>query len=160
FYLSLPVGGNVISTPMVITASPQPEPVRLVAVLAHEPETVRVFQRYLDGMEVVHVGNAVDLRNLLDERPVHALVVTNAEASRDWQIARMQDQRLGGLPTFTCSLSSHRLFAEELGVAEYLTKPVSRERLVAALCTAGKTAQDILVVDDDPEMVRLLGEMA
>ena len=76
---------------------------------------------------------------------------------------RISDPRLRDLPVFRCSLSTSWTLARELSVEDYLVKPVSRERLVAALRRAGKgagrRAREILIVEDEPEMASLLAEM-
>lgn len=41
------------------------------------------------------------------------------------------------------------------GVYRYLVKPVSREKLIETILTLGSGAKQLLVVDDDPTMVRL-----
>jgi CheY-like chemotaxis protein len=46
-----------------------------------------------------------------------------------------------------------------IGVTDYLVKPISAERLFETLNRVGKRARTVLVVDDDPEMVRLLARM-
>jgi len=46
-----------------------------------------------------------------------------------------------------------------LGVTDYLIKPISRERLVEALGRWDGTVNRLLIIDDDPGMVRLLTRM-
>jgi CheY-like chemotaxis protein len=45
-------------------------------------------------------------------------------------------------------------------VVSYLVKPVSREQFLAALEGLGEKVRSLLIVDDDPEVVRLLSRMA
>ena len=47
----------------------------------------------------------------------------------------------------------------ELGVVQYLTKPVLRQRLLSCLETVGAKGGTILVVDDQPEAVQMLTRM-
>ena len=49
--------------------------------------------------------------------------------------------------------------AESLGVAEYLIKPISREDLLAVLDRLGMVGKTILVVDDEPDVLRLFRRM-
>lgn len=158
FYFSLPLSENVLTTPLDRVPATRSSGERTVVVLDREPDTARVFQRYLDGYHVAHAANVRQLRKLAALRPVHALVVTDA-AVADWREVQNGDPRLRNLPVYTCSLSTARLLATELGVAEYLTKPVSLEHLATALRRHGRGARDILIVEDDPEMARLLTEM-
>jgi CheY-like chemotaxis protein len=48
---------------------------------------------------------------------------------------------------------------QALGVLDYLIKPVMREALVDLLDRLGDSVHRILVVDDDPQMVRILLRM-
>jgi CheY-like chemotaxis protein len=49
--------------------------------------------------------------------------------------------------------------AHQLGVAGYLVKPVSKDVLLNALAELKPGAQDVLLVDDQPEALQLLGRM-
>src|SRR6185437_8160736 len=66
---------------------------------------------------------------------------------------------LGNVPVVTCSLSGRAATARDLGVAGYLVKPVTRNRLREALQRLGGQPRNVLVIDDDPEMVRLLSRL-
>jgi CheY-like chemotaxis protein len=46
-----------------------------------------------------------------------------------------------------------------MGVRELLNKPVSREELLAAIDRLGSVVQRVLIVDDDPDMVRMFQRM-
>ncbi|MBI2940978.1 MAG: response regulator [Chloroflexi bacterium] len=64
------------------------------------------------------------------------------------------------VPMLVCEMHTLRSTARHLGVLDYLVKPVTREQLGAALSRLGKGARCLLVVEDDPEMARLLVAMA
>ena len=49
--------------------------------------------------------------------------------------------------------------AIRLGAYDYLVKPISADRLLETLNHVAKKAHTVLIVDDDPEMVRLLARM-
>jgi CheY-like chemotaxis protein len=63
------------------------------------------------------------------------------------------------VPVVSCALSTRKVTAHELGVADCLTKPVGREQIRLALRHLGAGIRTILIVDDDIEMVRLLGRL-
>ena len=156
FHLALPLCEHVVSAPMALPPSPRPSQARTIAVLDRAPEAAKVFQRYLDGYQVVWAEDLGTLRRLAVARPLHALIVAGSGKSGEQCELPAADPCLRNLPVLTCSLRTSRSIAEELGVAEYLVKPVSRERLTAALRRWGKGARDALVVEDDPEMGQLL----
>jgi CheY-like chemotaxis protein len=63
------------------------------------------------------------------------------------------------VPLITCPLPSvHRLSAL-LGATDYLPKPVTREELEDALSRLPQPPQTVLIVDDNPHVVRLLARM-
>ena len=158
FYLALPLCGNVATEPLVRTPAPRPTTERTVVVLAREPEAARVFQRYLDGYTVLWAGSERDLRRLAASRPVQAVVITEPAAQRE-PPAWAGDPRLREIPVFHCPLSTPQHLARELGVQAYLVKPVNPERLTTVLRRLGRRRREILIVEDDPEMARLLTEI-
>jgi CheY-like chemotaxis protein len=63
------------------------------------------------------------------------------------------------MPVICCPLPSNRQTAIALGAEDILVKPVSREKLLAAIDALGRPVRRLLVADDDPDMVRLLQRM-
>jgi CheY-like chemotaxis protein len=49
--------------------------------------------------------------------------------------------------------------AQALGVVRYLVKPVTRHTLLSALKDLGEQVQQVLIVDDEPEVVQLFSRM-
>lgn len=156
FYVALPLCDNVVSSPFSLASAPRPVAERTIAVLDSEPEAARVFRRYLDGYQVVQASGNAELRRLVAERPLQAIVRTRAgDPAPPTDRAPLRD-----LPVFTCPINTPRALAERLGVAAYLVKPVSGERLIAAVNRWGKRGskgpRDVLVVDDDAGLRRLV----
>ncbi len=128
------------------------------------PRAVRVFQRYLDGYRVVDLSraNPAELRQC----PPHAIVRAEPEPNGPARLPRLRPERsvpaavdLLVLPTISCPLVELRPLVDEPPVVDYLVKPVSRDRLAAAIQRLGRPAQRVLVVDDDPDMARLIAQM-
>jgi CheY-like chemotaxis protein len=63
------------------------------------------------------------------------------------------------VPAVICSVPEPGQTAGALGVADYLLKPVTQERLLAALDALGREVRTVLLVDDDPDAVLLFGRM-
>jgi CheY-like chemotaxis protein len=59
----------------------------------------------------------------------------------------------------SCVLHTLRSTAGELGAVDYLVKPVTQAQLRSALGRLVRLPKSALVVDDDPEMSRLLSRM-
>lgn len=66
---------------------------------------------------------------------------------------------LPGIPTISVPLQRSWAGAAELGVSDYLVKPVSSEQISSALRRRRGRVKDVLIVDDDPDMLRLLERM-
>jgi CheY-like chemotaxis protein len=83
---------------------------------------------------------------VLGEMPTHV-----AGLLRDWP----------QLPIVTCHLPSRADMARRLGVDGFFSKPIVRERLAEAIDNLSRKApiDSILIIDDDPRMVRLLQRM-
>ncbi|MBI2942156.1 MAG: response regulator [Chloroflexi bacterium] len=164
FYFSLPLSANVVAVPARddwqtwVHAPTRGTATPTVAVLDDDPEVVSVFQRYLDGYQVVSASTMHQADRSIDSRPVRALIAT-AEAGGETVRVPIAAHGLANLPTVVCPLRSSRSISRDLGVVQYLTKPITREQLRAVIHRLGKGIRDVLVVDDDPEMVRLLARM-
>ena len=79
-----------------------------------------------------------------------------------WQVLReMQTQpNLQSIPVIIVSVTEERQLAFGLGAVDHLVKPIDKETLLASLQSLKLPSRDgaprILVVDDDPQTVRLL----
>jgi CheY-like chemotaxis protein len=108
-----------------------------VVVLDESGETAKVFQRYLDGYVTLQAATVEEAARIVDERPVQAIVLGSSDVSLVWENRQPADERIQRLPTIICPLQTNRVTARNLGVAAYLTKPVTRERLASALLALG-----------------------
>lgn len=132
---------------------------RRVLVVSDSRETPKVFQRYLDGYQVLHAGSARDLNDYLKLGPIHALVIASSAAANFSRERSSLPAELLSLPVITCPLRTTRDLAKELGVTDYLVKPVTRDQLGSAFHRLPRLPRLALIVDDDPEMARLLTRM-
>ncbi len=133
-----------------------------VAVLGDDPWLLRLLQRYLEGYRLVVVPEgAVDTARDWKREGVLAIVTSAPTGSLGWARLEQTTATAEGIPILFCTLRGGRETIERLGVADYLDKPISRERLAQTLarCCPGDVARTILVVDDDPNTVRLLARM-
>jgi CheY-like chemotaxis protein len=62
-------------------------------------------------------------------------------------------------PIISCPMPSGRRMMQKFGVTDYLVKPVSAVALGQAIEQMRLTVRSILIVDDDPEIVRLFDRM-
>jgi CheY-like chemotaxis protein len=105
------------------------------------------------GYQVAAVANPVQLRQLVQTTSIHAVIATGT-GSWPRDCTELRD-----VPVLTCPLHTIHEAAANLGVVDYLRKPVSRAQLRSSLGQIGLPIRDVLVVDDVSDMTRLLARM-
>lgn len=164
FSFSLPITDNVAALAAepnwgVIEGPRGQERHRTVLVLDHEVESVRIIRRYLDDLRVVAATTPAEAARHARNCAVGAVVVANPAIAEGDALMRAAVEHLPRTPLLRCTLRTVGRAGRELGAAAFLTKPVSREQLRATLKRLGLRPRRPLIVDDDPDMVRLLGRM-
>ncbi len=138
---------------------PSKEGQRTLVVIDPEPGTARLFARYLDGYRVLHAADEDKARQLAAHEPVHALVVISSSGEAGWIRLRQAREGLPNIPVVVCTLRGGTRGDRLPGVITYLVKPVTRDQFLTALSHLGRNVRSLLIVDDDPEVVRLLVRM-
>jgi len=130
-----------------------------VIVISDNERAAHLFQRYLDDYRVLVAADEREVQQLASTEPVHAaiFVARSQQEAGDRLVKGVAG--LADVPLFCCSLAGGETAGDELGVASYLVKPVLRERFLAALDRVGPHVRDLLVIDDEPEVIRLLTRM-
>src|SRR5579883_2930235 len=165
-FFTLPLIENVASAPLRpewetwvrLPADDQPHP-RTVVLISPDPQVERLFARYLDAYRVRPAADEAAALHLCAEGPAHGIILTAHPSADLTERLRRLRAVPRNLPLITCSLPSSGSISERLGVADYLVKPIAPERLRESLARVARRARVVLVVDDDPEMVRLLVRM-
>jgi len=115
-----------------------PVPLHTVLVVDDNPDVVSLFRRYLRGepYRVVQAtsGEAAGLL-AASLRPDVILLDVMLPAQDGWEVLqRLRDDPVTRfIPVVVCSVLPERDLALSLGVAEFLTKPVTRSTLLATL---------------------------
>ncbi|MDA8217232.1 MAG: ATP-binding protein, partial [Dehalococcoidales bacterium] len=119
-----------------------------VLVLLHsDPALARVLQRHLDGFRV-------ESADTLAEAVARALVEKALAIVAD--IDDYEEGETGSVPVVLCPLPDPVRLRARLGVADYLTKPISRAALLQAIDALGKPIERIVIADDDQRFVRFV----
>ncbi len=140
------------------SAAPVIRPRPRLLVVERDGALQRLLSRYLDGVEVLAAGTLQESLDELARMPALALMCNTpsvAQTLQEVSAAALPE----GVPAILCSLPGISQAAAALGVREYLVKPVSRERLVAAFERLGLSQGTVLIVDDEPEARRLFWRM-
>jgi CheY-like chemotaxis protein len=139
--------------------APTPTVVPRFVLLERGDTLQRLFSRYVDACETTSVRTFEAALHELSRSPAQALIV-NTPSFRDPPISNAQLADLPyHTPTVTCWVPGEDETARELGVMKYLIKPISRDRLLAALDDLGPGVRTVLLVDDEPEVLRLFARM-
>lgn len=118
----------------------------------------RLLFRYLTNAEIIVVSNLEKALQELSDNPSTALVVNDISA--DDMLQRLESSILpAGTPVMICSIPNPAESTSTLGAFDYLVKPISHTALLAALDRLDKPVNSVLIVDDQPDMVRLYRRM-
>jgi CheY-like chemotaxis protein/anti-sigma regulatory factor (Ser/Thr protein kinase) len=163
FTIRLPVE---VAEPTEEPAPPVERPaqdVGTVLVIDDEAAVRDLMQRFLtkEGFRVVTAaGGEEGLRQARAVRPDAITLDVMMPGMDGWAVlsALKADPGIADIPVVMLTIVDDRNLGYALGAAEYLTKPIDRERLVTVL---GKYRRDlpVLVVEDDVETRQLLRRM-
>lgn len=123
---------------------------RIVVVIHEDLRIANLLRRYIDGFRVLGVADLDEGIQLANEMKAIAIVTNCAPTVANFP---------PDVVVFSLPLPSTRAAATNLGVQDILVKPVSRQELHAAINRVGNAPKRVLVVDDDPEVVRLFRRM-
>lgn len=119
----------------------------------------RLLARYLDNVDLVPASSADEALEAIEAFPAQGVLV-NAAAVSDG-LGRIENEIAlpFGLLVIFCSLPGPGDAADSLGTNDYLIKPISRDDLLAALDRLENEVKTILIVDDEPDVLRLFRRM-
>ena len=140
--------------------APEVEP-RLVFV-EQEDVLQRLFSRYLSDFETTRVADLEGAVAELERTPAQALIVNAPPVPGDG----IEPQLLSlpyETPVIRLWLPGDARVTRDLGLRAYLLKPVTRDRLLAALdeveAAEARPVETVLLVDDEPDALRLFARM-
>lgn len=168
FGFALPVGREDDSVPQGSPdeagrhwGAPATTPAPTIVVLDRDPAILRLFQRYLEGYRVVGASSEEEAVARVREAGAHAIVtdLPRPDGAAEWQGGWLRRSQEAGVRVVAVPMPSGQRGARVLGLTDYLVKPITREKLLESLQVVAPLARTVLVVDDDPKMVRLLCRM-
>jgi CheY-like chemotaxis protein len=115
--------------------------------------------RYPNEAEFVGTRDLAQVVQELHECPAHAVILNMAHADDPWSLIETIKHDAPGIPIVGCSVPRPLQRALEAGALGHLTKPVTRANLEAAIQAVGQPVRRILVVDDDPQVLKLFSRM-
>ena len=128
----------------------------LILCLSADLSKAKQIGMLLFDYEVMTVSNMVELRQMIEKYYPSAIIVDDAYVN-DNQISLLIEKLPYQIPVirFLYSEVLEQSLVLPGGVYRYLVKPVSRDILIQTIQSIGANTNDLLVIDDDPSMVRL-----
>ncbi|NLG48646.1 MAG: response regulator [Chloroflexi bacterium] len=134
---------------------------KTMVVMDQEPAVIQVFRRYIQTRRVEGATDPAQAMRLVNELHPDLLVWGNPTDDHDLRAVQADYPELAKarLTVLSCAVPSDHAKALALGLIDYLVKPITQERLAETLRRMPAHAEQILVIEDDPNMMRLLERM-
>lgn len=115
--------------------------------------------RCAEGIELVNTHTLSQTVRELQRCPAHAVIVNSADLNALWMAMDEVKREAAHTPIIGCSVPRRVEDVASDGAWGRLTKPVLRADLEGIIRSAGKPVRRVLVVDDDADFRRLIGDM-
>lgn len=160
FYFALPLphagqeGAQSVSTGRQRQAALQNA---TLLVVHDEPNVVRLLARYLGDYRIIGIPAPTDLAALAADAHPHAIITTDAWRE---QVQAQLAPTGYDVPIISAVVPHAATLHQLRGIVGYLVKPISPEMLWSVMKHyEASDVTDVLVVDDDPDAVRLMRDM-
>lgn len=156
FWFTLPIRFNTtMPTPSQKFMIAQPalwsgRPQKTLVVAQDDPPAVSLLRRHLGDYQLILEADLNKAITLAEKVKATALLVNEMTPIISMTTA---------VPVIRCHLPTRQEVAASLRAYDVLAKPVSQQDLVIALDRIDIPLQKVLIVDDDPEVVRLFRRM-
>ncbi len=143
-----------------------PRPQKIILAIDDDPQVISLYERYLQpqGYEVVALSEPANaLERVKQLKPFAVTLDIMMPGIDGWQVldSLKGDPETRHIPVILCSIIEDLEKGFSLGAADYLVKPILEDDLVNALdrLNADGSIRDVLVIDDDPNDLRLIGKI-
>jgi signal transduction histidine kinase/CheY-like chemotaxis protein len=130
----------------------------LALVLHDDVRALTLLRRQIDSCDFVLAENVGAVQQLL-RQSIPDLAIVESSRIAEWKRLAAESEVVDALPLLVTPLPSVHQYGLSLGASDYLPKPVTREDVAYVLARLGCRPHAVLVVDDDPHIVRLIGRM-
>jgi len=139
---------------------------KVVLAIDDDLQVISLYERFLNpqGYHVVPLTDPSKARERILELKPYAITLDIMMPNKDgWTVLTdlKSDPDTRDYPVVICSIVEQEDRGFSLGAADYLVKPILQEDLVHVLKRLNKngTIRDVLVIDDDPNDLRLIEKM-
>jgi PAS domain S-box-containing protein len=158
FYFSIPVAQS--------NHQDEQESGRVILAIDDDPQIISLYERYLEpkGFQVIGLSDPAKAKERVKQLKPFAITLDIMMPGYDgWQVLTdlKSTPETRDVPVVVCSIVEDEEKGFSLGAADYLVKPVLEEDLLSALdrLNGDGSIREVLVIDDDPNDLRLLGKM-
>ena len=138
------------------TLPPLPPAKERILVLEEPPTLSRQLEPLLEQAEVIPVADLDALTAASGSAPPALVLINRADVMADQRFGRRLATLPQRTPVVSCYLPGKEEACQQLKVMDYLIKPVTREALLAVTGQVTPPGSTILLVEDEPELARLL----
>jgi signal transduction histidine kinase/CheY-like chemotaxis protein len=159
FYFTVPLPGSQPSLAGIVKTheAQHPKGEDSCLIVHDDAGVVRLLARHIEGYHVVGLPDEDQVVTLTEELHPRAIITTPERAER---IRERLAQSPFDVSLITCSLPRMAERSQLQGVVSYLVKPITPEALAATMRQVERDGETtVLLVDDDPDAVRLLERM-
>jgi CheY-like chemotaxis protein len=139
---------------------------KVVLAIDDDPQVIGLYERYLEpqGYHVVPLTDPSRAGERIKQlRPFAVTLDIMMPGIDGWQVMEQvkSDPDISNTPVIICSIIEDHEKGFSLGAADYLVKPILEDDLVNALdrLNADGSIREVLVVDDDPNDLRLISKI-
>lgn len=165
---SAPGKGSVFYFSLPLVAKPKvgQENERIILAIDDDPHIISLYERYLQpkGYTVIGLSDPAKAAERVKQLKPFAITLDIMMPGYDgWQVLTdlKSSPETRDIPVVVCSIVEEEEKGFSLGAADYLVKPVLEEDLLTSLdrLNGDGSIREVLVIDDDPNDLRLLGKM-
>jgi len=138
----------------------------VILAVDDDPQVISLYERYLQpqGYQVISITDPTKARERAKQLNPYAITLDIMMPGYDgWSVLAdlKSDPDTREIPVVICSIIEDQERGFSLGAADYLLKPILEEDLLGALdrLNADGSIREVLIIDDDPNSLRLMGKM-
>jgi CheY-like chemotaxis protein len=139
---------------------------KVILAIDDDPQVIGLYERYLrpQGYQIVPLSDPSHAVERVKQIKPFAVTLDIMMPGIDgWQVLDnlKGDPDTRNIPVIVCSIIEDLEKGFNLGATDYLVKPILEDDLVNALdrLNADGSVRDVLVIDDDPDDLRLIGKI-
>ncbi|HEX2697430.1 MAG TPA: response regulator, partial [Anaerolineales bacterium] len=136
---------------------------KIILAVDDDPQVIDLYERYLQpqGYKVIALTDPSRAKESARELHPFAITLDIMMPGYDgWSVLSdlKADSQTRNIPVIICSIIEEQERGFSLGAADYLLKPILEEDLLGSLnrLNADGSIQEVLVIDDDPNALRLM----